>query len=58
MIVEPFAQNELENNVNPVASTFYAASTLTCPNIFSRYPFIILAELGNNPNGKVQHIYS
>ena len=24
MIVEPFAQNELENNVNPVASTFYA----------------------------------
>jgi len=33
MIVEPFAQNELENNVNPVASTFYAASTLLCvPN--------------------------
>ena len=33
MIVEPFAQNELENNVNPVASTFYAASTLICvPN--------------------------
>jgi hypothetical protein len=30
MIVEPFAQNELENNVNPVASTFYAASTLIC----------------------------
>jgi hypothetical protein len=28
MIVEPFAQNELENNVNPVVSTFYAASTL------------------------------
>ena len=25
MIVEPFAQNELDNNVNPVASTFYAA---------------------------------
>src|SRR5215213_1583817 len=33
MIVEPFAQNELENNVNPIASTFYAASTLICvPN--------------------------
>jgi SAM-dependent methyltransferase len=33
MIAEPFAQNELENNVNPVASTFYAASTLICvPN--------------------------
>jgi len=33
MIVEPFAQNELENNVNPVASTFYAASALICvPN--------------------------
>jgi SAM-dependent methyltransferase len=28
MIVEPFAQNELEHNVNPIASTFYAASTL------------------------------
>jgi hypothetical protein len=27
MIIEPFAQNELENNVNPVASTFYAAFT-------------------------------
>jgi hypothetical protein len=33
MIVEPFAQNELENNINPIASTFYAASTLICvPN--------------------------
>lgn len=33
MIVEPFAQNELENNVNPIGSTFYAASTLICvPN--------------------------
>ena len=33
MIVEPFAQNELENNVNPISSTFYAASTLICvPN--------------------------
>jgi hypothetical protein len=30
MIVEPFAQNELENNLNPIASTFYAASTLLC----------------------------
>ena len=33
MIVEPFAQNELENNLNPVGRTFYAASTLICvPN--------------------------
>jgi 2-polyprenyl-3-methyl-5-hydroxy-6-metoxy-1,4-benzoquinol methylase len=33
MIVEPFAQNELEDNVNPISSTFYAASTLICvPN--------------------------
>ena len=33
MIVEPFAQNELENNINPISSTFYAASTLICvPN--------------------------
>ena len=30
MIVEPFAQNELENNLNPVGRTFYAASTLIC----------------------------
>jgi hypothetical protein len=30
MIVEPFAQNELENNLNPIGRTFYAASTLIC----------------------------
>ena len=30
MIVEPFAQNELEYNLNPIGRTFYAASTLIC----------------------------
>jgi ubiquinone/menaquinone biosynthesis C-methylase UbiE len=33
MIVEPYAQNKLEDNINPVSKTFYAASTLICvPN--------------------------
>jgi hypothetical protein len=32
MIVEPFAHNELENNVNPVASTFDAATLMCIPN--------------------------
>jgi hypothetical protein len=33
MIVEPNAQNKLEDNINPISKTFYAASTLICvPN--------------------------
>ena len=33
MIVEPFAQNALQDNINPVSKTYYAASTLICvPN--------------------------
>jgi 2-polyprenyl-3-methyl-5-hydroxy-6-metoxy-1,4-benzoquinol methylase len=30
MIVEPFAHDELENNLNPVGRIFYSASTLIC----------------------------
>lgn len=30
MIVEPFAHDELENNLNPVGRLYYAASTLLC----------------------------
>jgi hypothetical protein len=33
MIVEPYSQNKLEDNINPISKTFYAASTLICvPN--------------------------
>lgn len=33
MIVEPYAHNKLEDNINPLSKTFYAASTLICvPN--------------------------
>lgn len=33
MIVEPNANNKLEENINPISKTFYAASTLICvPN--------------------------
>ena len=47
MIVEPFAQNELENNVNPVASTFYAASTLICvPNSLAFNGLALGAQAG------------
>ncbi|MBA3694245.1 MAG: methyltransferase domain-containing protein [Acidobacteria bacterium] len=30
MIVEPFANNQLEDNINPVGRAFYSASTLVC----------------------------
>ena len=30
MIVEPFAHDKLENNLNPVGRVFYAASTMIC----------------------------
>ncbi len=30
MIVEPFANDELKNNLNPVGRVFYAASTMIC----------------------------
>lgn len=30
MIVEPFAQDDLENNLNPVGRLYYAASTMIC----------------------------
>jgi 2-polyprenyl-3-methyl-5-hydroxy-6-metoxy-1,4-benzoquinol methylase len=49
MIVEPFAQNDLENNVNPVASTFYAASTLICvPNSLAFNGPALGAQAGEN----------
>ena len=49
MIVEPFAQNELENNVNPVASTFYAPSTLICvPNSLAFNGPALGAQAGEN----------
>lgn len=49
MIVEPFAQNELENNVNPLSSTFYAASTLICvPNSLAFKGPALGAQAGEN----------
>jgi hypothetical protein len=30
MIVEPFANDRLENNLNPIGRVFYSASTLLC----------------------------
>jgi hypothetical protein len=30
MIVEPFANDRLEDNLNPVSRAFYAGSTLVC----------------------------
>ena len=30
MLVEPFANDKLEHNLNPVGSLFYAASTMIC----------------------------
>ncbi|MEZ0268843.1 MAG: methyltransferase domain-containing protein [Nitrososphaeraceae archaeon] len=49
MIVEPFAQNELENNVNPIGSIFYAASTLICvPNSLAFNGPALGAQAGEN----------
>ena len=49
MIVEPFAQNELEDNLNPIASTFYAASTLICvPNSLAFNGPALGAQAGEN----------
>ncbi len=49
MIVEPFAQNELQNNLNPIASTFYAASTLICvPNSLAFNGPALGAQAGEN----------
>ena len=30
MIVEPFAHDRLEDNLNPIGRVFYAASTMVC----------------------------
>ena len=49
MIVEPFAQNELENNVNPIGSIFYAPSTLICvPNSLAFNGPALGAQAGEN----------
>jgi SAM-dependent methyltransferase len=49
MIVEPFAQNELENNLNPIGSIFYAASTLICvPNSLAFNGPALGAQAGEN----------
>ena len=37
LLVEPFANDELEQNMNPVGRLFYAASTCVCtPNSLSQ----------------------
>ena len=37
LLVEPFANDRLEENLNPVGRMFYAASTFVCtPNSFSQ----------------------
>ena len=37
MLVEPFAHDDLEDNLNPVGRMYYAASTMVCtPNSLSQ----------------------
>ena len=37
LLVEPFAQDRLEDNLNPVGRLYYAASTMLCtPNAISQ----------------------
>jgi len=43
MIVEPFAHDHVEENLNPVGRVFYAASTLICT------PASLAQEVGLDP---------
>ena len=47
MIVEPFALNKLEDNINPVGRIYYAASTLICvPNSLANNGLSLGAQAG------------
>jgi hypothetical protein len=47
MIVEPYAQNKLEDNINPISKTYYAGSTLICvPNSLAFSGLALGAQAG------------
>jgi hypothetical protein len=47
MIVEPFANNKLEDNLNPIGSIMYAASTMPCvPASLSQNGPVLCSQAG------------
>jgi ubiquinone/menaquinone biosynthesis C-methylase UbiE len=47
MIVEPYASDEVEKNLNPVGRVYYAASTMLCvPNALARHGAALGAQAG------------
>jgi SAM-dependent methyltransferase len=57
MIVEPFAHDKLENNLNPIGRVFYAASTMLCtPASLSQEVGLGLgAQAGEGRLAKIMH---
>jgi SAM-dependent methyltransferase len=57
MIVEPFAHDKLENNLNPIGRVFYAASTMLCtPASLSQEVGLGLgAQAGEGRLSKIMH---
>jgi hypothetical protein len=54
MIVEPFANDKLEDNLNPVGRLFYAASTMVCvPASLSQNGPVLGAQAGEPGISKV-----
>jgi 2-polyprenyl-3-methyl-5-hydroxy-6-metoxy-1,4-benzoquinol methylase len=54
MIVEPFAGDSLEDNLNPVGRLFYAASTMLCvPNSLAFHGAALGAQAGESRIGAV-----
>ncbi len=49
MIVEPMANNKLEDNLNLIGKSFFAASTLVCvPNSVAHHGPALGAQAGEN----------
>jgi 2-polyprenyl-3-methyl-5-hydroxy-6-metoxy-1,4-benzoquinol methylase len=56
MIVEPYASDEVEKNLNPVGRVYYAASTMLCvPNSLARQGAALGAQAGEARIREVAH---
>jgi 2-polyprenyl-3-methyl-5-hydroxy-6-metoxy-1,4-benzoquinol methylase len=54
MIVEPYASDEVQKNLNPVGRVYYAASTMLCvPNALARHGAALGAQAGEARIGEV-----
>jgi hypothetical protein len=55
MLVEPFAHDELENNLNPVGRMFYSFSTMACTpaSLSQEVGLALCAQAGEKRLGEV-----